>query len=137
VEQPCGSLVFPATGYAPSPLVAGPIEASSVFTDGASTFLPMFSPKPIKSVRRNGDWNARVADTYRPTTEDIMNWDRIEGDWKQFKGKVQQQWGKLTNDDIDVIEGNRTELLGVIQKRYGLAKDEAERQVDTWMKTLN
>ena len=66
-----------------------------------------------------------------------MNWDRVEGDWKQFKGKVQQQWGKLTNDDIDVIEGNRTELLGVIQKRYGLAKDEAERQVDTWMKTLN
>jgi uncharacterized protein YjbJ (UPF0337 family) len=66
-----------------------------------------------------------------------MNWDRIEGDWKQFKGKVQQQWGKLTNDDIDVIEGNRTELLGVIQKRYGLAKDEAERQVDNWMKTLN
>jgi uncharacterized protein YjbJ (UPF0337 family) len=71
------------------------------------------------------------------TEENIMNWDRIEGDWKQFKGKVQQQWGKLTNDDIDVIEGNRTELLGVIQKRYGLAKDEAERQVDTWMKTLN
>lgn len=66
-----------------------------------------------------------------------MNWDRIEGDWKQFKGKVQQQWGKLTDDDIDIIEGNRTELLGVIQKRYGLAKDEAERQVDNWMKTLN
>ena len=69
--------------------------------------------------------------------ESIVNWDRIEGDWKQFKGKVQQQWGKLTNDDIDVIEGNRTELLGRIQKRYGLAKDEAERQVDTWMKTFN
>ena len=66
-----------------------------------------------------------------------MNWDRVEGDWKQFKGKVQQQWGKLTDDDIDIIEGNRTELLGVIQKRYGLAKDEAERQVDNWMKTLN
>jgi uncharacterized protein YjbJ (UPF0337 family) len=73
-----------------------------------------------------------------PTTmENIMNWDRIEGDWKQFKGKVQQQWGKLTNDDMDIVEGNRTELLGVIQKRYGVAKDEAERQVDTWMKTLN
>jgi uncharacterized protein YjbJ (UPF0337 family) len=69
--------------------------------------------------------------------EKNMNWDRVEGDWKQFKGKVQQQWGKLTNDDMDVIEGNRTELLGRIQKRYGCAKDEAERQVDTWMKTLN
>jgi uncharacterized protein YjbJ (UPF0337 family) len=83
-------------------------------------------------------WNACVADTYRSTTrENIMNWDRIEGDWKQFKGKVQQQWGKLTNDDMDIVEGNRTELLGVIQKRYGCAKDEAEKQVDTWMKTLN
>ena len=66
-----------------------------------------------------------------------MNWDRIEGDWKQIKGKVQQQWGKLTNDDMDVVEGNRTELLGVIQKRYGCANDEAEKQIDTWMKTLN
>ena len=61
-----------------------------------------------------------------------MNWDRVEGDWKQIKGKVQQQWGKLTNDDMDVIEGNRTELLGAIQKRYGVAKDEAERQVDSF-----
>lgn len=66
-----------------------------------------------------------------------MNWDRIEGDWKQLKGKVQQQWGKLTNDDMDVIEGNRTELLGRIQNRYGIAKDEAERQIDDWMKTFN
>ena len=66
-----------------------------------------------------------------------MNWDRVEGDWKQFKGKAQQQWGKLTNDDLDVIEGHRTELLGRIQKRYGIAKDEAEKQVDAWMNTLN
>ena len=64
-----------------------------------------------------------------------MNWDRVEGDWKQIKGKVQQQWGKLTNDDMDVIEGNRTELAGRLQKRYGYAKDEAEKQIDTWMKT--
>ena len=59
-----------------------------------------------------------------------MNWDRVEGDWKQIKGKVQQQWGKLTDDDLDVIEGKRTELAGRLQERYGYAKDEAEKQID-------
>ena len=48
-----------------------------------------------------------------------MNWDQIEGDWKQFKGKAQQQWGKLTNDDPDIIAGKRAEMLGLLQKRYG------------------
>jgi uncharacterized protein YjbJ (UPF0337 family) len=62
-----------------------------------------------------------------------MNWDRVEGNWKQFKGKVQQQWGKLTNDDMDVIEGKRTELAGCLQKRYGYAKDQAEEEIDDWL----
>jgi uncharacterized protein YjbJ (UPF0337 family) len=61
-----------------------------------------------------------------------MYWDRIEGNWKQFQGKVQQQWGKLTNDDLDLVEGNRKELVGRIQERYGIARDEAEKQVDDW-----
>ena len=61
-----------------------------------------------------------------------MNWDRIEGNWKQFKGDVQRQWGKLTNDDLDVIEGNHEKLVGKVQERYGIAKDEAERQVNAW-----
>lgn len=65
-----------------------------------------------------------------------MNWDRIEGNWKQFSGKAQQQWGKLTNDDLDVVEGRRNELVGKIQERYGIAKDEAERQVDTWVQNM-
>jgi uncharacterized protein YjbJ (UPF0337 family) len=65
-----------------------------------------------------------------------MNWDRIEGNWKQFSGKAQQQWGKLTNDDLDVVEGRRTELVGKIQERYGVGKDEAERQVDCWVKNM-
>ncbi len=52
-----------------------------------------------------------------------MNWDEIEGNWTQFKGKVRSQWGKLTDDDIEVINGKRTELLGVLQKRYGHAKE--------------
>ncbi len=61
-----------------------------------------------------------------------MNWDRIEGDWKQMKGKVQEQWGQLTDDDFDVVAGQREQLAGKIQNRYGIAKDEAERQVDDW-----
>ena len=59
-----------------------------------------------------------------------MNWDRIEGNWKQIKGEAISQWGKLTDDDVDVANGDRQKLVGLVQKRYGIAKDEAERQVD-------
>jgi uncharacterized protein YjbJ (UPF0337 family) len=61
-----------------------------------------------------------------------MNRDRIEGSWDQVRGNVQKAWGKLTNDDLDVIEGNRKILSGKIQERYGVAQDEAERQIDEW-----
>ena len=66
-----------------------------------------------------------------------MNWDRVEGNWKEFKGQVQQKWGKLTSDDLDVIEGQRMQLSGRLQRRYGVAKDEAERQIDSWLKSVN
>ncbi|MWB77738.1 CsbD family protein [Pseudooceanicola sp. 216_PA32_1] len=59
-----------------------------------------------------------------------MNWDRIEGNWKQMKGEALKQWGKLTNDDVDVAAGGREKLVGRIQERYGIAREEAERQVD-------
>lgn len=58
-----------------------------------------------------------------------MNWDQIKGNWKQAKGQAQQKWGKLTHDDLDVIEGRREELVGKVQERYGIAKEEAEKQV--------
>lgn len=58
-----------------------------------------------------------------------MNWDRVEGNWKQFKGEVKQQWGKLTDDHLDVIAGRRDELAGKIQEAYGISKDEAEKQI--------
>ena len=61
-----------------------------------------------------------------------MNQDRIQGRWKQLKGKVKEQWGKLTDDDLDVIAGRRDQLLGRIQQRHGLARDEAERQITDW-----
>lgn len=61
-----------------------------------------------------------------------MNWDRIKGNWKQVTGKAKEQWGKLTDDDLEVIDGRRDQLAGKIQERYGVAKDEAERQLATW-----
>lgn len=61
-----------------------------------------------------------------------MNWDQIKGQWTQYKGRAKEQWGKLTDDDLERIEGNRDQFVGRIQERYGLAKEEAERQVDEW-----
>jgi uncharacterized protein YjbJ (UPF0337 family) len=63
-----------------------------------------------------------------------MNKDRIEGNWKQFKGKVKEQWGKLTDDDLDVVAGKRDQLVGRIQERHGVSKDEADKQVKDWEK---
>jgi uncharacterized protein YjbJ (UPF0337 family) len=64
-----------------------------------------------------------------------MNWDRIEGKWKQAAGKTKEKWGKLTDDDLHIINGKREQLVGKIQERYGIAKDVAERQVDEFART--
>ena len=65
-----------------------------------------------------------------------MNWDRIEGNWKQMKGKAKARWGKLTDDQFDVIAGKREQLVGRIQEHYGIAKDDAEKQVDQFASSL-
>ena len=65
-----------------------------------------------------------------------MSWDRIEGNWKQFTGKVKEQWGKLTDDDLTVIKGKRDQLEGKIQERYGYAKDRVKKEVDDWSASL-
>jgi len=62
-----------------------------------------------------------------------MDWDRIEGNWKQFTGKIKEKWGKLTDDDLTAINGNREQLEGKIQAHYGYAKDQARREVDEFM----
>jgi uncharacterized protein YjbJ (UPF0337 family) len=65
-----------------------------------------------------------------------MNWDRIEGNWKQLKGKAKARWGKLTDDQFDVIAGKREQLVGRIQEKYGIAKEDAEKQVDQFAASL-
>ena len=65
-----------------------------------------------------------------------MDWNRIEGNWKQFSGRVKEQWGKLTDDDLDVIHGRREQLEGKIQERYGIAKDQVRSDVDDWLKSI-
>ncbi|MEM7500028.1 MAG: CsbD family protein [Pseudomonadota bacterium] len=65
-----------------------------------------------------------------------MNWDMIQGKWEQYKGQAKTHWGKLTDDEVDQAAGNREQLEGKIQERYGIAKEDAKRQVDEWMSKL-
>jgi uncharacterized protein YjbJ (UPF0337 family) len=66
-----------------------------------------------------------------------MNWDQVQGKWKQMKGSVKSRWGKLTDDDLDLIAGQKDQLVGKIQERYGIKKDEAQRQIEEWNRTLD
>jgi uncharacterized protein YjbJ (UPF0337 family) len=65
-----------------------------------------------------------------------MNWDQIEGRWKQFTGSARERWGKLTDDDIEALTGKKDHLVGKIQERYGIASEEAEKQADEWSHAL-
>ena len=65
-----------------------------------------------------------------------MDWNRIEGNWKQFKGRAKEKWGRLTDDDLDVINGRQDQLEGKIEERYGPAKDQAKKDVEAWFRTL-
>jgi uncharacterized protein YjbJ (UPF0337 family) len=81
-------------------------------------------------LRTAGEMEAEGTQAYKGGS--TMNWEQIQGNWKQFKGKVQQQWGLLTDDDLDRIEGRQEELAGLIQERYGKSKEEAKREIDDW-----
>lgn len=65
-----------------------------------------------------------------------MNWNQIEGKWKQFSGRVKERWGKLTDNDLTAINGQREQLAGILQERYGWAKDQTERQIEEFLQTL-
>ena len=103
------------------------------------TFRVLASGEPV---RRAADGNflhrTGVAEMQNPNHGGKkMDWDRIEGNWKQAKGKVREKWGQLTSDDIEQINGRRDQLEGKIQERYGLAKDAVRKDVDDWLKTVN
>lgn len=65
-----------------------------------------------------------------------MNWEQIEGKWKELKGQARSKWGKLTDDDLENVAGKKDQLLGRLQQRYGYKRDQAEKEVDTWIKDL-
>jgi uncharacterized protein YjbJ (UPF0337 family) len=69
--------------------------------------------------------------------EVAMNWDQVEGKWDNFKGKVREKWGKLTDDDLDVIAGKRDQLLGRLKERYGMEKEAAEKELNQWLNRLH
>jgi uncharacterized protein YjbJ (UPF0337 family) len=74
----------------------------------------------------------------RPSTgEKPMEWNQLEGNWKQIKGKIKEKWGDLTDDDLTKIQGNREQFEGEIQKRYGKSKEAVRQDVDDWLKTLH
>jgi uncharacterized protein YjbJ (UPF0337 family) len=66
-----------------------------------------------------------------------MDWNRVEGNWKQLSGKIREKWGHLTDDDLSKIDGKREQLEGKIQERYGIAKDAVRKDVDAWLNTLH
>jgi uncharacterized protein YjbJ (UPF0337 family) len=65
-----------------------------------------------------------------------MNWDQIEGKWKQLKGSVRKEWGNLTDDDLTKMAGSRDKFIGVLQERYGLVREEAQKRADEWAKNV-
>lgn len=66
-----------------------------------------------------------------------MNWDQVEGNWKQMKGAAKEKWGKLTEDDLEVISGQQDQLIGKLQERYGIVREEAKKRADEWIKSYH
>jgi len=66
-----------------------------------------------------------------------MNWDQVEGKWKEFKGRAREKWGKLTDDELETIGGKREKLAGILQQKYGIAKEEAEKQIAQFERNLD
>lgn len=65
-----------------------------------------------------------------------MNWDQIAGSWKEMKGRAKEKWGELTNDDLDRIAGKRDQMVGLLQRKYGYAKEKAEQEIESWSRGL-
>jgi uncharacterized protein YjbJ (UPF0337 family) len=85
-----------------------------------------------KHRRRRNDSSCGWFSDHTNNREFGMDWNRVEGNWKQVKGKVKEKWGNLTDDDLTAINGQRDQLEGKIQERYGLAKDKVQKDIDDW-----
>jgi uncharacterized protein YjbJ (UPF0337 family) len=81
--------------------------------------------------------SAAIELTQKSMKESVMDWNRVQGNWKQVEGKVKAKWGKLTDDDLTAINGRREELEGKIQERYGIARDQVRKDVDAWFTAQN
>jgi uncharacterized protein YjbJ (UPF0337 family) len=93
--------------------------------------------KPVQNVELSAELGARfgVALPIQKTSEVYkMDWDRIQGNWKQFTGRVKEKWGKLTDDDLTMVNGRRDQLEGRIQERYGYSKDQVRKEVAAWLR---
>src|ERR1700735_2371963 len=91
---------------------------------------------PVPSAAASGtEWKS--PSFFHSTKETAMDWNRVEGNWKQMKGAVKQQWGKLTDDDLTQVNGSQEKLEGIIQERYGIAKDETRKQLESWYQNQN
>jgi uncharacterized protein YjbJ (UPF0337 family) len=121
------------------------VEELTQQTPQGTLFTTFARPTDVDAIRRNFArpdtlavtrlQNLRGLNPEKLIAEANMDWNRVEGNWKQIKGKVKEKWGKLTDDDLTVINGNREQLEGKIQERYGLAKDQVKQDIDDWYRT--
>jgi uncharacterized protein YjbJ (UPF0337 family) len=103
----------------------GTIRVNASFLDGPYG--------PLEALVLPANWGFSIPPKKGDTA---MDWNRVQGSWKQFTGKVKEKWGKLTDDDLTAINGRRDQLEGKIQERYGIAKDQVRKDVDAWLNQL-
>jgi uncharacterized protein YjbJ (UPF0337 family) len=96
----------------------------------------MWSATPIAIGTANAFPSSQSNEPKRPPRSTTMNWDEITGNWKQLKGKIKERWGKLTDDDLLTVEGKHEQLAGLLQKNYGYEKEQAQKELDEFTKTL-
>ncbi|WP_371931401.1 CsbD family protein [Roseovarius sp. MMSF_3359] len=119
-------------------------QARGLFHCPAAYARPLSASFAEQSAFSTVDLTQASADAGHPVSRghmqrkerEFMNWDTIEGNWKEFTGAAKAKWGELTDDEIQEAEGNRERLVGLLQQKYGMAKDEAERELDSFAKTF-
>jgi uncharacterized protein YjbJ (UPF0337 family) len=111
-----------------------PFPTGQMFPTGPQGLVPTPPEVDVAEFSGLGTIPARTGSFAKRSNkkEAAMDWNRVEGNWKEMKGKIKEQWGKLTDDDLDVIAGKQDQLEGRLQQRYGYAKDQAKKEIDTW-----